>query len=265
MWVSTDNNMVSESGPTEVRYAPAPQRFDLTDVSREVVMDRASLDLHARGEGNGPGERSSTRTPPQGPAAFRTRAASCSSKRARSWRTPPWRSRCARRTHRGTPRWFDADRGLPAVPHRPHRLLPRRRAAAARRRPAGCDPVSRPIRCRGPRDRLQPTAASVRLVRVNKRLHRRRRLSAAAVVVLLERQRAARDRRRMARAPVSIVQAGLTACCKAHGQCSMQNSSMLKIQRLAFNIVAFFILAPSFSAGLVSPACTLLCYDRSAL
>src|SRR6185437_12776598 len=40
MWVSTDNNMVSESGPTEIRYAPAPERFDLTNVSREVVMDR---------------------------------------------------------------------------------------------------------------------------------------------------------------------------------------------------------------------------------
>lgn len=39
LWVSTDNNMVSESGPTEVRYAPAPQRFDLADVSREAVMD----------------------------------------------------------------------------------------------------------------------------------------------------------------------------------------------------------------------------------
>jgi len=38
--VSTDNNMVSESGPTSVRYAPAPQRFDLRDVSREVVMDQ---------------------------------------------------------------------------------------------------------------------------------------------------------------------------------------------------------------------------------
>ncbi len=33
-WVSPDNNMVSESGPTEIRYAPAPQRFDLTDKSR---------------------------------------------------------------------------------------------------------------------------------------------------------------------------------------------------------------------------------------
>jgi hypothetical protein len=39
-WVSTDNNMVSESGPTEIRYAPAPERFDLTNVSREAVMDR---------------------------------------------------------------------------------------------------------------------------------------------------------------------------------------------------------------------------------
>src|SRR5712691_4326344 len=40
LWVSTDNNMVSESGTTRVRYAPAPERFDLTNVSREVVMDR---------------------------------------------------------------------------------------------------------------------------------------------------------------------------------------------------------------------------------
>src|SRR5438105_10272622 len=40
LWVSTDNNMVSESGPTEIRYAPAPERFDLANVSREAVMDR---------------------------------------------------------------------------------------------------------------------------------------------------------------------------------------------------------------------------------
>jgi hypothetical protein len=39
LWVSTDNNMVSESGPTDIRYAPAPQFFDLTNASREVVMD----------------------------------------------------------------------------------------------------------------------------------------------------------------------------------------------------------------------------------
>ena len=40
LWVSTDNNMVSESGPTTVRYAPAAVRYDLTNQSREVVMDR---------------------------------------------------------------------------------------------------------------------------------------------------------------------------------------------------------------------------------
>ncbi|HKB10922.1 MAG TPA: hypothetical protein VKD69_09710, partial [Vicinamibacterales bacterium] len=40
LWVSTDNNMVSESGTTTIRYAPAPERFDLTNVSREAVMDR---------------------------------------------------------------------------------------------------------------------------------------------------------------------------------------------------------------------------------
>ncbi len=40
LFVSTDNNMVSESGLARVRYAPAPEQFDLTGVSREVVMDR---------------------------------------------------------------------------------------------------------------------------------------------------------------------------------------------------------------------------------
>ena len=38
-WVSTDNNMVSESGPTEIRYAPVPVKVDLANASREVVMD----------------------------------------------------------------------------------------------------------------------------------------------------------------------------------------------------------------------------------
>jgi len=38
--VTTDNNMVGESGPSRVRYAPAPERFNLEGVSREAVMDR---------------------------------------------------------------------------------------------------------------------------------------------------------------------------------------------------------------------------------
>lgn len=41
LWVSTDNNMVSDTGPPDfARFAPAPQLVTLADVSREVVMDR---------------------------------------------------------------------------------------------------------------------------------------------------------------------------------------------------------------------------------
>ena len=39
LWVSTDNNMVLDSGSTAVRYAPAPEEVRLHDVSRETVMD----------------------------------------------------------------------------------------------------------------------------------------------------------------------------------------------------------------------------------
>jgi hypothetical protein len=39
LWVSTDNNMVSEAGPTRIRYRLEPQKFDLTNQSRESVMD----------------------------------------------------------------------------------------------------------------------------------------------------------------------------------------------------------------------------------
>ncbi len=38
-FVVTDNNMVSDAGTAAVRYAPAPELFDLTNRSREVVMD----------------------------------------------------------------------------------------------------------------------------------------------------------------------------------------------------------------------------------
>jgi hypothetical protein len=39
LFVVTDNNMVSDTGTTAVRYAPAPELFDLANRSREVVMD----------------------------------------------------------------------------------------------------------------------------------------------------------------------------------------------------------------------------------
>src|SRR3954466_6383525 len=39
LWVTTDNNMVSDKGPTRIRYRLVPQQFDLTNQSREAVMD----------------------------------------------------------------------------------------------------------------------------------------------------------------------------------------------------------------------------------
>jgi hypothetical protein len=39
LYVVTDNNMVRDAGTTEQRFAPAPTGFDLTNVSREKVMD----------------------------------------------------------------------------------------------------------------------------------------------------------------------------------------------------------------------------------
>ncbi|HET9314869.1 MAG TPA: hypothetical protein VFQ51_04730 [Vicinamibacteria bacterium] len=40
LFVVTTNNMVDDRGAADVRFAPAPTRFDLGGVSREVVMDR---------------------------------------------------------------------------------------------------------------------------------------------------------------------------------------------------------------------------------
>ena len=39
LYVTTDNNMVQDSGQAAVRFAPLPIAFDLANVSREVVMD----------------------------------------------------------------------------------------------------------------------------------------------------------------------------------------------------------------------------------
>jgi hypothetical protein len=111
-WVSTDNNMVSETGVTEIRYAPAPQRFDLTDKSREVVMDthpwtyslaakemvreKKFVEDAAAGSGRIPDARRfvfvEACTDLQNAAVgFSVHAPDAS----------------------GTPRWFDVDRGLP--------------------------------------------------------------------------------------------------------------------------------------------------------
>src|SRR4029453_7803597 len=39
LWVTTDNNMVQDTGQTTVRFAPLPVEFNLANASREVVMD----------------------------------------------------------------------------------------------------------------------------------------------------------------------------------------------------------------------------------
>jgi hypothetical protein len=111
-WVSTDNNMVSESGPTEIRYAPTPQRFDLTGKSREVVMDahpwiytlaakemvreKKLVEDAAAGSGRIPDSRrfvfvEACTELENAAVAFSVHAPDAS----------------------GTARWFDADRGLP--------------------------------------------------------------------------------------------------------------------------------------------------------
>ena len=139
-WVSTDNNMVSESGPTEIRYAPAPAAIRPDDVSREVVMDAHpwTYTLAAKEMVR---EKKLSRTRRPGPGGFPTprrfvfveactelqNAAVAFSVRA------PDASGDAALVRRGS--------RPSAVPHRPHRLFPRRRAAARRRRRAGRDPV----------------------------------------------------------------------------------------------------------------------------
>lgn len=40
LWVFTDNNMVTDTGPEGIRFAPAPELVTLDQVSREAVMDR---------------------------------------------------------------------------------------------------------------------------------------------------------------------------------------------------------------------------------
>ena len=111
LWVSTDNNMVSESGSSTVRYAPAPELVDLTNVSREVVMDRhpwsyivAAQELAREGKIVQGAVAGSGKIPDLRRYVFvegcteLDNAAIAFSVRA---------------IDNGTPRWFDSDRGLP--------------------------------------------------------------------------------------------------------------------------------------------------------
>jgi hypothetical protein len=164
LWVSTDNNMVSESGPTSVRYAPAPERFDLRDVSREVVMDRhawsyaiAAQEMRREGKIVDDARAGSGRIPD--PRRFVFVEACTELENAAV-------AFSVRGVEGGTPRWYDSDRGL-------------REFRVAR---SGCFRGAVPVPATaGPPDALRfrafsvpakdgqtPAPASVRLTRVNR-------------------------------------------------------------------------------------------------
>jgi len=110
LWVSTDNNMVSESGSTTVRYAPAPERYDLRDASREVVMDRhpwsyaiAAQEMQREGKIADNAAPKSGKIPDPRRFVF-VEACSDLENAAVAF--------SVRATENGVPRWYDSDRGI---------------------------------------------------------------------------------------------------------------------------------------------------------
>ena len=111
LFVSTDNNMVSESGPSTPRFAPAPERFDLANVSREVVMDRhpwsyavTALEMLREGKIDPDAAAGSGRIPDLRRFAFVEACTELQNSAAVSF--------SVRASDGGEPRWFDSDRGL---------------------------------------------------------------------------------------------------------------------------------------------------------
>jgi len=164
LWVSTDNNMVSESGPTSVRYAPAPERFDLRDVSREVVMDRhawsygvAAQEMRREGKIVDSAAAGSGRIPDLRRFVF---VEACTELENA---TVAFAVRVA---DGGTPRWYDSDRGL-----REFRVARSGCFRGAVPIPAAAG-VPDAVRFRAhslpPKEGQPPGSASVRLTRVNR-------------------------------------------------------------------------------------------------
>jgi hypothetical protein len=111
LYVSTDNNMVSESGPDTPRFAPAPERFDLTNVSREVVMDRhpwsyaiAAQEMRREGKIDPAAAPGSGKIPDPRRFAF---VEACTDLENAGVVFS------VRATDGGLARWFDSDRGVP--------------------------------------------------------------------------------------------------------------------------------------------------------
>lgn len=164
LFVSTDNNMVSESGPDTPRFAPMPERFDLTDVSREVVMDRhpwsyaiAAQEMRREGKIDAAAAPGSGKIPDPRRFAFVEACTDLDNAGAVF---------SVRAMDGGKARWFDSDRGVPefrivrsgcfrgAVP------LPPTAGAPDAVRFRAFPPLPQ-------KDKPTPTAGSVRLTRVN--------------------------------------------------------------------------------------------------
>jgi hypothetical protein len=113
LWVATDNNMVSDSGTTDVRYRLAPERFDLHDVSREVVMDAhpwsyalAAQEMRREGKVADDAAPGSGKIPDPGRFVF-VEACTALENAAVAFAV---RAKDAG----GVERWYDSDRGMPA-------------------------------------------------------------------------------------------------------------------------------------------------------
>ena len=111
LWVDTDNNMVAGRGTTVVRYAPSPERFDLTNVSREAVMDAhpwayavAADEMAREGKIDSNAPPGSGRIPDSRQFAF---LEACTDLRNA---TVSFSVRA--RNRRGDERWYDSDRGV---------------------------------------------------------------------------------------------------------------------------------------------------------
>ena len=201
LWVSTDNNMVSESGPTQVRYAPAAGAIRPRRPVARSGDGSPCLDLRRGGAGDDARRKDRGRRRQRDRERFPISAATSTSRRARSSRMPPSRFRSERRTARErrdgtTPIAASASSascaaGVSGAPSR-CRLRPdgQRRFGFVR------SPALNAAR------RLAPS--SVVLTRVNTRLLPRRAVSARAVALLMDRFDRVAGRRRLARTALLI-------------------------------------------------------------
>jgi hypothetical protein len=161
--VSTDNNMVSESGSAAVRYAPAPELMNLTNVSREVVMDRhpwsyvvAAQEVQREGKIIDGAVAGSGKIPDLRRYVF---VEGCTELDNAVF------AFSVRAIDNGAPRWFDSDRGLPEF--RIARSGCFRGAVPLPRSSGTPDAVRFRAYTRKAENGVAPASGSVRLTRVN--------------------------------------------------------------------------------------------------